>query len=278
MFRVLSLALIVLLPTSPNLHGEDPVFSGPQVGEQLPSFPMLGLFAEQEGKPIDLLKEADGGPIMIVFFHELTRPGFGLMRAVTNFAGERTAQGLKVGVVFLTDDATETTKWAGNVQRMFSDKVTYGVSPDGKEGPGAYGLNRNVTLTILVGNEGKVTANFALVQPQLSADGPAILNAIAAVTGGGEIPSVDELDSRYAARMNMQRGDAGREMAQQGGRGQSDPRLGSMLRAVINKQASDEAVKEAAAKVEAYIAENQSARMELKRIVNTVLNSGKIEN
>ena len=36
MFRVLSLALIVLLPTSPNLHGEDPVFSGPQVGEQTP--------------------------------------------------------------------------------------------------------------------------------------------------------------------------------------------------------------------------------------------------
>ena len=113
MFRVLSLALIVLLPTSPNLHGEDPVFSGPQVGEQLPSFPMLGFFAEQEGKPIDLLKEADGGPIMIVFFHELTRPGFGLMRAVTNFAGERTAQGLKVGVVFLTDDATETLSVSG---------------------------------------------------------------------------------------------------------------------------------------------------------------------
>lgn len=67
-------------------------------------------------------------------------------------------------------------------------------------------------------------------------------------------------------------------MAQQRGRGPSDPALGSLLRAVINKQASDEAVREAATKVEAYIAENESARKELARIVNTVVNSGKIEN
>ncbi|MCH5373957.1 MAG: hypothetical protein JJ992_08275, partial [Planctomycetes bacterium] len=221
------------------------------------------------------------GPVMIVFFHELTRPGFGLMRAIANFAGERKAKGMTVGVVFLSDDATETTKWALNLannQRLFSDDVIYGVSPDGKEGPGAYGLNRNVTLTILVGTEGKVTANFALVQPQLQADGPAILKAIAAVTGGGEIPSVDELETRYAPRATMQRGEAGRRMAQRGGRAESDPQLGSMLRAVINKQASDDAVREAAAKVEAYIAKNESARRELARIVNTVVNSGKLEN
>jgi len=35
----------------------------------------------------------------------------------------------------------------------------------GTEGPGRYGVNRNVTLTILIVSENKVSANFALVQP-----------------------------------------------------------------------------------------------------------------
>ena len=55
---------------------------------------------------------------------------------------------------------------------------------EGKEGPGSYGLNRNVTLTILVGKEGKVTANFALVQPSTQADLPKILEEVAKVAGG----------------------------------------------------------------------------------------------
>jgi len=48
-----------------------------------------------------------------------------------------------------------------------ADKAPTGISPDGEEGPGSYGLNRKMTLTILVANKGKVTANFALVQRTL---------------------------------------------------------------------------------------------------------------
>lgn len=276
MLRNLSLVLILLVPMSLPVSAEDPVFSGPQVGEKLPALPAIGLFGQREAKSFDLVDEADGGPVLIVFFHELTRPGFALMRAITNFAAER--EGMTVGVVFLSDDTTETMKWSSNVRQMFSEKVIYGVSPDGKEGPGAYGLNRNVTLTILAGTEGKVTGNFALVQPQLQADGPAILKAVVALTGGGDIPSIDELETRYAGRMNMQRGGDRRQMAERGDRVESDPQLATLLRAVINRQADEQAVREAAAKVEAYIAENERARKELTRIVNTVVNSGKIEN
>lgn len=276
MLRVLSIALMAWLPISIT-RAEDPVFSGPQAGESLPPLQVIGLTGDWEGKSFDLVKEVDGGPVLIVFFHERTRPGFGLMRAITNFASERTAQGMTVAVVFLTDDVTETTKWAGNVRQHFVEKVIYSVSPDGPEGPGAYGLNRNVILTILVGDDGKVTKNFALVQPQLQADGPAILKAIAEVSGGGEIPTVEQLETRYAPggrqmQRQMRERDAG------GQRGPSDPRLASMLREVINKEASDEQVRAAAAKLEAYIAENGAARRELARIVTTVVNSGKIEN
>lgn len=284
MLRVQALALVVCSIVSAGLRGDEPtsaetpVFSGPQVGESLPSLTIQGVLGEHDGKTIDLVAEADGGPLLIVFFHELTRPGFALTRAVTNYAATRKTQGMTTSVVFLGDDATERIKWAGQNRHLFSDQVIYGVSPDGGEGPGAYGLNRNVTLTIVVANEGKVTANFALVQPQLQADGPGILKAIVAVSGGGEVPSVDELEPRYARGENM-RGNVNRpNMDATGERAEADPKLSTMLRAVINKQAGSEQVRKAAASIEAYVAENESARRELARIVTTVVNSGKIEN
>ena len=100
---------------------------------------------------------------------------------------------MPVGVVFLSEDKTETIQWASNVQRLFSDGVIYAVSPDGIAGPGAFGLNRNVTMTVLVCDKGKVVSNFALLQPQLQADGPAMIDAIVKVSGGGEVPSLESI-------------------------------------------------------------------------------------
>jgi hypothetical protein len=88
---------------------------------------------------------------------------------------------------------------------------------------------------------------------------------------------MDQLEARYTrGGQRMQR-----QMRQRnagGQRGPSDPQLASMMREVINKQASDDQVRAAAARVEAYIAENEGARRELARIVTAVVNSGKIEN
>lgn len=285
MLRVLSFVPVVVCLLLSSVRAEDPVFSGPQVGERLPALPCLGLTGDLEGKSFDLIETSAGGPVLIVFFHELTRPGFGLMRAVTGFAGQRAEQGMKAGVVFLTDDLTETTNWAGNVRQLFNDRVTYAASPDGKEGPGAYGLNRNVTLTILVADQGKVTANFALVQPQLQADGPKILRAIADVTGGGEIPSIQSLGPNGGERMRGREQAERERMAgrpgagQRGeGRGEMDPELTGMLRAVINREADAAQVREAAAKVESYVADRPAARRELARIVTTIIDAGKLEN
>ncbi|MGI9473676.1 MAG: hypothetical protein ACR2NZ_19190 [Rubripirellula sp.] len=280
-------------------QAEDAVFSGPQVGEKLPAFEIQLLnqnrgddaatesATENAGRENSAAKSsgvkgfdptAGDGPVLLVFFHELTRPGFGLTRAIASFAAKRADQGMKSSVIFLTDDPTSTRKWATNVRQHFADGVNYGISMDGDEGPGAYGLNRNVTLTILVGQDGKVTSNFALVQPQLQADGPEILQAIADVTGGGDVPNVADLEARYAGRNRMNQNRRGQPMADRATRAAQDPELTSLLRSVINKQASAEEVQEAAKKVEAYVEENASARKELTRIVNTVVNSGKIAN
>ncbi len=66
---------------------------------------------------------------------------------------------------------------------LHSETPTF-VSVDGKEGPGSLGLNRKVTLTILVGNKGEVKANFALIQPSLQTDLLPIANAMVDLIGG----------------------------------------------------------------------------------------------
>ncbi|HEY8504654.1 MAG TPA: hypothetical protein VIL46_08730 [Gemmataceae bacterium] len=182
------LAALALAP--PGASGDDPVFSGPQPGEKLPPLKAKGVFGDLAGKEFDPVARADGKPIALVFVHERTRPAFGLTNAVMRYAAERGKDRLVAGVVFLTDDATATEKWMNLVRKYLPEGVAYGISADGQEGPGAYGLNRNVALTVLVGKGGKVTANFALVQPSLEADGPKILKAIADVLGGGKVPDL----------------------------------------------------------------------------------------
>src|SRR6056297_684473 len=172
---------------------EPPVFSGPQVGESLPPMQAKGVFGELKGKTFDPVEMADGKPLLLIFLHQKTRPAFGLITAIAGFAKTRRDQGMRTALIYLDDDQPEALRWMGQIERLLPEKVAYGVSVDGGEGPGAYGLNRNVQTTFLVANEGKVTANFAIVSPQLQVDGPEILKAIVEVSGGGEVPKIESL-------------------------------------------------------------------------------------
>lgn len=259
-------------------RAEDPVFSGPQIDEKLPPFKVTSVVGEENGKDIDLVSKADGKPIVLFFLHERTRPAFGLIRAVSKYAVQKSEDGLHSGVIILSADATKDQQWARGVLRHFPENLNVCVSPDGKEGPGAYGLNRNVTLTVLVGKEGKVTENFALVQPQLQADGPKILKAIAEVVGDKKVPSVADLEgARYAGQAENPRMRRAADNNSGRAAGRGDPQLTNLLRGVINKQADADAIKEAAAEVEAYVEKNEAARKDLIRIVTTVVGSDRFD-
>lgn len=177
------------------------IFSGPQVGEKLVPFTLQGALHDDAGKRFDLVARADGGPICLIFVHEVTRPSIGLTRLVMKYAAQREPDGLISGVVFLTDDMTATANWMRRASHALPQGVPVGISPAGVEGPGAYGLNRNVTLTVLIADEHRVRANFALIQPSIQADGPKILRQIVEVMGGGEVPTLGQLQGRrYAGR------------------------------------------------------------------------------
>jgi hypothetical protein len=270
MSRLSLLSVFVLLLLVHASQAADPVFSGPQVGEKLPPFKAKGVFGDLAGKEFDLIKRAEKKSVVLIFVHARTRPAFGLTNTIMKYAATRSKSGagLESGVIFLTEDPTATEDWMRRVEKHFPKGVTFGRSLEGAEGPGAYGLNRNVTLTVLVGKDGKVTANLALVQPGIQADGPKILKAIVDVTGGGKVPTIAELAGpRY-------RGQARKDAPAR----KNDPKLTSLLRAVINKQASEDDVSKAAVEVENYVEKNETAKRELGRIVSTVANSGKFSN
>lgn len=278
MSRLILLSAAFVILSAQSSRADDPVFSGPQAGEKLPPFEFKGVLGDVAGKKIDLVKRAEKKSVALIFVHARTRPAFGLTNLVMKFAATRSKAGLESGVVFLTDDATSMESWLRKVEKHFPKGVTYGLSLDGAEGPGAYGLNRNVTLTVLVGKEGKAAANFALVQPSIQADGPKILKAIVDVSGGGKVPSVEELAGpRYRGQNSRDKPGADKPDTRKPAR-QNDAKLTSLLRSLINKQASKDGVKKAASEIEKYIEKNEAARKELARIAGTVVNSGKLSN
>lgn len=262
--RTLCSFVALLLVTSEYTLAADEVFSGPQVGEVLPPFTMRQVLGPQADTEVTPIAAAAENPILLVFVHKRERPAFGLANVLHRFAATRESAGLKRYLVFLPDDPTESEAWLKRIPQYFEKNTPVGISLDGPEGPGAYGLNRNVTLTILVGRKGKVTANYALVQPSIAADGPKILKSIVDATGGGDVPDIAEfLPEGMRDRMRT---------ANRPSRAQ-DERLVQLLRPVIQKDASAEDVAKAAQAVEDYVSQNETARSELGQITSRVVGS-----
>lgn len=259
---MLRLLLPVFLLLPPFATAQDKVFSGPQAGEKLPAFKVRGVFDDAAGKDFDFVTQAKGKPIVLVFVHDFNRPSASMTRVLMEYAATRAKDGLVSGVVWLTDDATEAEATLKR-SRHALPKVPLGISPDGKEGPGSYGLNRGMTLTILVGKEGKVTANFALVQPSIQADLPKVLEAIVKVAGG-KAPKLEDLPGV-------------KEMLRPATKG-PDAKLTGLLRALIQKTAKAEDVDATAKSIEEYVKTDEAARKEIGRIAKTIVEGGKLEN
>jgi hypothetical protein len=249
---------------------KDRVFSGPQVGEHLPAFKVRGVFGDAAGKELDFVEQAKGKPIVLVFVHDLNRLSMSMVRTLTGYTSSRAKDGLATGIVWLSDDVTEAENTLKRIAYAMTKEAPIGISPDGKEGPGAYGLNRSVMLTILVGKDNKVTANFALVQPSLVADLPKILDEVVKVAGG-QAPKVDDLLAAQQRNMPNRPGATPQ-------RPEPDPRLREFISPVIRKDAKPEDVEKAAQALEEHAKKHEAFRKEVGRIANTIINNGKLEN
>jgi ribosomal protein L10 len=256
-----TLACLLVLGLVSQCGAEEKLFSGPQVGEGLPGFTVKGVFEPDAGKDLDFVAAAKTKPIVLVFVHDVNRQSISMVRTLTGYTKSRVKDGLTTGVVWLADDATEGENALKRNKHALTEGTPTGISPDGREGPGKYGLNRKVTLTILVGNKDKVTANFALVQPSVQADLPKILDAIVKEVGG-TAPKVEDLLAGPKREPDK--------------RPAPDENLRGLLRPLIQKDATPEDVDKAAKAIEEYVAKNEAARKEVGRIANTIIDAGKL--
>jgi hypothetical protein len=261
MLRTLCIAALTLLSMGLSLQAADEeVFSGPQAGEKLTGFKVLGVYGDQEGKELDFVAAAAGKPTLLIFMHDLTRPSAALTRAMCAWAQPKAKEGLYSGVVWLAADRSQTEEYLKRAKLSLNIVSPVGISLDGAEGPGSYGLNRKVALTVLVAKDNQVTANFALIQPALT-DGPKIL-AEAAKLIDAKPPTLEELQQLLGTRAAGTPADHVRER----------------LRPLINREATEEDVKKAAAAVDALVAQDKALQRELGQMAQRVVSSGNLQN
>ena len=265
-----TLMLALSLPMS--VVAEDgAVFSGPQVGEKLAEFKVQGVYDGDAGKQLDYVASAAGKPVLIVFVHQVTRPSIAVTRMLMDYASTRTKDGLNSGVVFLSDDQTATQALLKRARHAMPKNTPIGISVDGVEGPGSYGLNRKMTLTILVGKENRVTANFALVQPSVQADVRKVVGEVVKLVGG-EVPTLEKLGGEFRrAPAKKKKTDKTRP------RGQLDAELQTLLRALIQKTAKPEDVKKTANDIEEYLKKHETSRARVGEIAQRIIAAGKLK-
>ena len=263
MKRGVLLVVCAVLLFAGSVRGEDEprIFSGPQVGEKLVGFQVRGVYGDAEGKKFDVVSDSQGRPMLLVFVHKRTRPSIATARALMKFVEMRKKDKLFGAVVLLTDDLTATAAWTKRARRALPQNVPIGISVDGLEGPGAYGLNRKVTLTVLVARDGKVAANFPLVQPSLQADAPRVLASVVKLIGG-KVPTLAQLGVR------KRRPAAGRGLS---------PRVQGLLRRMIQKTATKDEVETVAKQIEAEIAKDKATAKRVGQIGRRIIDAGRLK-
>lgn len=167
------------------------IFSGPQVGEKLPALKVKIAYGQNATKTVDLIELAAGRPTLLVIVNGANRPAANLTRCLMNYA-DMQSQSLFAGVVYLDGDPSAADEYLRRAISWWEVGPPVGISIDGAEGPGSYGLNRNVNLTVLVADKGRVLSNFPLIQPSTT-DSPKILKEVAALVGG-RVPNFAEVD------------------------------------------------------------------------------------
>jgi hypothetical protein len=210
------LSLLLVLPV--RLAAAETVFSGPQPGEKVTPFKVLEVTGDGAGKERDPIAEGAGKPIALVFLHGVERSLVPLLRVVDQYGADRQDR-IRTEVIFLSGDRLSGEERLKAVAGSLKLSARVGLSLDGAEGPGNYGLNKECLMTIVAAKEDKVTANFALVQPGI-ADAPKVIAALAKTCGDESPPSIEELSQRQAARGG---GREGRAMRREGARGEASP-------------------------------------------------------
>jgi hypothetical protein len=256
------LAIAALSATAFILPGElaaaDPIFSGPQPGEKTTGFKVIEIGGAADGTERDPIRDNAGAPTAFVFVHTVERSLLPLLRVVEQYGVERKER-IRTEVVFLAADRRSGEERVRAVNGSLKLRARVGLSPDGAEGPGNFGLNKECMMTIVMAKDNVVTANFALVQPGI-ADAPKVIAALAKTCGDAEPPTVEALTAKLpgGARGRGEMKEAAAAKPKEGfpGAVPTDAKLNGLLREFIRSTNDDATADRVLAEVKAHIAGN----------------------
>lgn len=218
-------------------------------------FKVLELTGDGAGKERQVNPEA---ATAVVFVHGIERSLVPLLRAVDQYGAMRKDR-IKTELVFLFEDRLAGEQRAKAVAASLKLQSRAGISPDGIEGPGNYGLNKTCLMTIVVTKDGKVADNFALVQPGI-ADAPKVIAALARSCGDEAPPTVEQLIGKPTARDSanppMRRAAASGGKDPFPGAVPTDEKLVGLLRRFIRPTNDDATVDTVLQEVRAHIKDN----------------------
>jgi hypothetical protein len=275
--RILRAGLLTTIGAGVALAA-DPVFSGPQAGEKTTGFKVLEITGAGSGQERDPITDNAGAPTALVFVHTLERSLVPLLRSIDVYGASNRAR-LKTEVIFLAPDrlAGEQRIRAASGSLRLASRV--GLSLDGPEGPGNYGLNKDCLMTIVGARSNLVVTNFALVQPGI-ADAPPVIAALAALCGDLNPPTAEALLARANAGRGtmMSRGqtNASGSPSQDPfpGAVPTDPKLQGLLRSFIRPTNDDARVDAVLAEVKAYIQNDSELKKQARDGWTRVLHFG----
>ena len=159
---------------------ENPVFSGPQPGEKVPAFVTTNLRGPQAGAQLDPIALADGKLHLMLFVSKSRTFGrfLGQLRQQLQAIEENSGQPWAMSVTVCTDDANGAASSFSVLDQRYPKNLVVGLSNEGSAGPPVYGLDRNLTATVIVAKDGLVTHNLPYAGDAFYSQ-PHILGAIA---------------------------------------------------------------------------------------------------
>lgn len=177
-------------------------FSGPQPGEKITPFKVLKFADADTVQVARLIQPQETGTTLVCFLHKVTEPAIHLLIHLDVYASKQS--GLKRHYVLLTADRAQAEKMVRGWTRSSAlGRLGVNISVDGPEGPGAYGLNRNVTMTALIAKDHRVVKSFALLDPNFR-DTEQILTSVAKSLGQPS-PSFEAIQSAVLAERRQRR-------------------------------------------------------------------------
>ena len=153
--------------------------SGPLAGSDITPFTVFAVTGEIEGESVDFVARQAGKPTLYCFVPAIrfSRPTARLMRLLDESIGDVSDDARVVGV-WVTDDPEESKNYLPRAQQSLKfSKTTLTVYEQGETGPGEWGINVDVDLTVVATRNGKVIESFVLESPN-ETDAEEILAAL----------------------------------------------------------------------------------------------------